>query len=190
MRKLNPYQVKVLITAALVAGVFAAFYFFIQTPRSSHLRHLQTEFYDKQSQIQQIENVVAQGYALEEGIKLFQKNRKNIDSKFPAKEEEGLKGISDFARHFNMEVTSLKSSSRIPFLFLNQEKVEIDGKTCYQVYAAVEMKGSYEHLVQYLAALKESLPAYISIEKLRIMRDSSGADKLSIFIDFNLYLLS
>ncbi len=187
---MSSQQIRMIVKPAVIIGAFVVFYFFIQSPRQSRLRQLQVEFYGAQAQIEQIEKVVAQGHALEEGIRLFQQNRKYIDAKFPAKEEEGLKGLSDIARSFAMEVFSLKSSPKMPFLSQSQEKVEIDGKTCYRVYVSMEMKGNYAQLIQYIMSLKESLPAYISVEKLRVIRDSAGSNKLSIFIDFHLYLLS
>ena len=187
---MNSYHIKILIKIALVASAFVLFYFFVQAPRSAKLKYLAAQLRSLQEQIQQIESVVAQGRTLQEGVKLFQQSRKNIDSKFPAKEEEGLKGLSDLEHRFDMEITSFKSTPRALFLLPNHEKVEIEGKACHVVYVSVEMKGTYGQLIQYIQSLKESLPAYVSVEKLRIIRDGTSSDRLSIFIDFNLYLLS
>ena len=76
------------------------------------------------------------------------------------------------------------------FLDENNQKVEIEEKTCELVPVTIEMKCFYKDLVKYIETLKKSLPAFISIERLRINKDKSGIPRLNIVLDLNLYLLS
>ncbi|MCK5178342.1 MAG: hypothetical protein KAR32_02345, partial [Candidatus Omnitrophica bacterium] len=79
---------------------------------------------------------------------------------------------------------------KVDFLDEDAQKVEIEGRVCQKFLVSIEIKAIYGDLVEYVDNLKESLPAYITIERMRIRKETSGARQLSITLDLNLYLLS
>lgn len=194
MRKLNSSEQKALLSASIMVVVFVLLWIFIYIPRYSHLSHLKFEFKETEHRIQQIEKVFSAQKDISEGIAQLKKQSQQINAKFPSKEEESLKMFSDFARKMNIEVTSVESQHKIPFLNQNQQKVQIDGQTCQSVFVSIDMKGSYKDFVRYLEVLKSALPAYVNFEKVQIRKNAeaatSGAQILNIRLELNLFLLS
>ena len=188
--KLTAQQKKIITTVAVITVPFVICWLFVYLPTRGMVNQLKAELNNVQNQIQQIEAMIEKGKTIEEGIKSLKERYVQIDSKFPEREEEGLRLLSDFARKQNIGIVSIKSQPRTAFLDKDSQKVEIEGKSCWQLSVSIEMKSGYADLLEYLKNLKESLPAYATFERLRINKDPSGMAKLNITMDLNLYLLS
>ena len=121
---------------------------------------------------------------------LLETRYKELNSKFPEKEEGALGALSDLAKKHKIEIRSIRSQPKSFFLDENAQKIEIDGKVCQIFLVSMEIRTSYRDLVEYIDALKEYLPAYVTIESMRINKEASGSLKLNVALDLALYLLS
>ena len=184
MKKISPSQKKIITVASIVMLVFLIAVFFIYVPEVKKLGQLKGELLNIQNQIQKIQKLA------EGGIELLREKSRQIDSKFPDSEKEGLSLISDFARKSNIEIISTNAKPKTPFAEEDKEKEEIEGKSCQVVSIAMEMKGDYKDLVRYIETLKESLPAYVTVERLSTHSDTQGSSLLTISLELKLYLLS
>ena len=178
-----------MIAVVIIAG-FVVLGFLVYSPIKGKVSGLRGDLTNIDSQIKQIETTVDPHRTVEEERKILEERCAKLNSKFPAKEEESLRMLSDFARKMNISVLSTRSQPKTSFLDADKQKVEISGKICQKILVTMEMKGSYKDFLKYLETLKESLPAYLTIERLRMSKDSSGMPVLNINLDINLYLLS
>lgn len=177
----------------MVSVGLAAFlipWFLVYLPTKNAVSRAKKELTAAETQIRQIEAIVDKAKSMEEGLTLLQGVFAKINNKFPRQEEESLAMLSDYARKLNIEVVSIKPSAK-EFLFDEDgQKIGIEGRFCQSLPVSLELRCSYKDLVGYLEALKKEVTAYLSIEKLRINKDSLGPAKLSVILDINLYLLS
>ena len=110
--------------------------------------------------------------------------------KFPSREEEALRLVSEFARARGISIISMKSRPKTEFLDVENKSVGMEEKICRILPVSIELTSSYKDLGQYIEILNESLPAYVTIEKLKIRKESGTASDLRIILELNLYLLS
>ncbi len=163
---------------------------FIYVPALRKIDALNSELSAMQSQIEQIEAAVGRERSIAAGIELLKNRYGQLDMKFPSKEEDALRSISELARERNIAIITMKSQPKVQFLDAENKNVEIDGKICQILPVAIEMKSGYKDLGQYIETLKKSLPAYVTIERLKIQKESGAALDLKVTLELNLYLLS
>jgi Tfp pilus assembly protein PilO len=190
MGKLSRSQRTIIIVSAvgvvfLIVGIII-FYF----PSKKRIKDLKTELDDMNQQIDRIFAIVGKEKSIGEGIQSLEELYKTISARFPQKEERGIRLLSDYARRLNMEVGSLVPASKVPFLDQEAHPVVIDGETCQAELVSMEMRGSYQDLVEYIRELQEDFPTLVTIESLSISKDSAGPDKLNIRLGLRFYLLS
>ena len=189
IKKLNIKE-HVLIVVLGVAGILGVSLTVTYFLAAKHIDSLRTELSGIENQIQQTE-VSDVSEPLGQRMNSLEEKSLELDSKFPAKEEEALRFLSDFAKKSAMDVISSQFQSRKDFLQPPEnKKIEAAGKTCQSFLLTMEMKGSYKDFLEYLASLKKSLPAYMTVERLKMIKDPSGAFQLNITVDLNLYLLT
>ncbi len=189
-RDLTPSQRKIFILAILLGVVFFLVWIFIVIPRQITLSRMKEELKSIQNQILEIESIVPKDAKIDQVIRAFDEEKQRLVSKFPNRDEEGIKMLSDYARKFNIEIVSLRSQTKVLFFDRDQKKVEIEGKNCYQVLVSIELKSQFKNLVQYLQDLKKTFPRYITLEKVKINKDFSSPNSLYVTVDLYLYLLT
>ena len=154
------------------------------------MNSLKQNLQEVNSQVQEIKTAMDQDQSIDQTIALLEENVRRLDSKFPTKEEEALRTISDLARKFQLEIVSINSQNKVECVDKNSQKIELNGKTCETIKVRLAIKGTYKDLANYLDALRELLPSYMIVDHLGIARDASGLTKLNINLDLNLYFLS
>lgn len=188
--KFSPSQKKITIIGLAILLAFLVFWLFIYLPSKNTVKRIKSELISADNEIGEIEAAISEAKTADEGIRLLKQRYQELNNKFPPGEEDSLRMLSDFAKKLNIEITSIKpGGSKRPFLDEDNKNVEIEGKTCQIVSVSIEMSCLYKDLVEYLQTLKESLPAFMSIEKLKISKDKLLTKKLNITLDLNLYLL-
>ena len=190
MKKITATQRKIILLTAIVALAFSAVWFFVYLPERNRLHQFKEQLADVESQIRQVQGDAQANKAVEEKIKFLQERYKYVETKFPPKEYEALRLLSDFARKVNVNILSIRSEPKEIFLDEAQQKIEVEGKVCQRLPVSVELKCRYQDMLAYLEMLEDFLPAYVTVEGLRIRKDEAGSFKLDMTLDLNLYLLS
>lgn len=190
MKKLSAEQKKILLMSAIAVGVLLVFWLLIYLPSENKLKALKQELALTQSQIESINAIIKGKNSAEEGIRQLKEDYAVLKNRFPAQEQEGTAALSGIAKKLNVEVASVKSEESHPFRDAENQTVSIEGKTCQVVPVIAEMKCSYRDLVKYLFTIKQTLPAYETLEKIKISKDKFGSGKLNITLELNLYLLN
>lgn len=181
---------KLILAALVVAAVFVSFGLFVIRPRLEHLENVKSQFRDTQQQIEDVESKLTAGRTLEQYISALYKEAQALDRSFPAREDETIGKISDMARRSNIEILSVKSQLKEQYFDNDQQEVAVQGKKCRTVAVAMQLRGSYKDVIIYLEALKRSLPAYFTVEKLDIQKSGPTPPLLNVSFEINLYLLS
>ncbi|MFH1360212.1 MAG: hypothetical protein ABIJ41_04145 [Candidatus Omnitrophota bacterium] len=190
IKKISPSQKKIIYSTGAGLVVFLLAWGFFYVPVKRRLRELKADYDQTLSHIQRIESIFGGSENMNEGLSRIEERRRELDAKFPLKEEEALKMLSDFARDLNMEMISIEPQPKTIFLDKNGSEVSIEGKTVKKVFVSLSMKGGFRECVGYLEMLKESLQAFVTIESLDVQKSGSGSAKLVINLDLNIYLLS
>lgn len=181
---------KLLLFAAIAAGIFLLFGSLVIRPRLERLRNIQLQLRDTRQQIHEIESGLTAGRTLEQYISSLYKESQSLDQAFPAREDETIGKISDIARRSNIEVLSVKPQLKKQYFDENQQEVTVQGKKCYSVAVAMQARGSYQDLVLFLDSLKKDLPAYFTVERLDMQKAGPVPPLLNISFEINLYLLT
>ncbi|MFH0762302.1 MAG: hypothetical protein V1925_00200 [Candidatus Omnitrophota bacterium] len=181
-------QKKIAVSAAILLIAFLAVWVFLYLPSRNTLRNLKAQLAAAQSQIKEIEEILGRGVSLAQGLVVLKGQYNELAAKFPSKEEESIKFFSESAKELNIELASIKSEPMRPLL-IDKEKALIEDKICYYVPVSIEMDCFYAEFVKYAQGLKESLPALVTLEKLKMTRNEGSDKKLDIAVDLNLYLL-
>lgn len=179
-----------ILAALIVAGVFVLFGSFVIRPRLKHLENVKSQFRNTQQQIEEVESRLTAGRTLEQYISALYKEAQALDQAFPAREDETIGKISDIARESNVEILSVKSQLKKQYFDNDQQEVAVQGKKCHTVAVSMQLRGSYKDVIIYFEALKRSLPAYFTVEKLDIQKSGPTPPLLNVLFEINLYLLS
>jgi len=191
MKKINDSQKKTIIYGAIAGGVFLIFWIFLYGPSRSHANRLKSRLLIVQGEVQDIESMVDRDRPVSESINLLRERQKELENKFPEKEEQSLRGLSDIARSLDIEVISISPQQKKTFLDDSNAQTKIKGKTCQRVYVGMKIRCSYEGLVRFIGALKKDLPAFVTVEHLEIQKYATGSRKrLSVVLELNLFLLT
>lgn len=188
--KFSQSQKKIITISLLVVVVFLVFLFFIYLPSRDTVIKIKSELLSCENQIQEIKTIVSGVKSQGEGIRILKEKLKGLDNKFPSKEEEASKMLSALARKVNIEIISVKLESKKELIDENNNKIGIEEKTCQSILVSMEIKCPYKDLISYIRALKESLPALVTVEALRISKDGPQPLTLNVTLTLNLYILS
>lgn len=186
---INENQKRIIIMSAAGLFIFLLFWVFLYFPSNREIARLKRELALTQRQIQGIEILLAGSKSRDEAVYSLKQRQQYLDSKFPQKEEESLRIITEVARKMNINVVSLQPGLRAEFLDGSGKQVLIDGKAVCYLPITIEVVCFYKDLVNYLTELKNVLPAFVSVSSLNINKDNRSTGKIQANAGFNLYLL-
>ena len=186
LKRISRSQKRIIIVSMAVLVVFLAVWGGMYVPTQEWIDRLKKDLDGIERQIREIEAMITDGKEMGEGIRLLEGRYQQLISKFPSREETALTSLFDLASRVNMEITSIRSQVKR----LCRQPVTTEGKSCYEVPLSLELRGSYQGLVEYIGLLRESLPAFITFEKINIYPGKSGTSELSISLEIQLYLLA
>ena len=183
-------QKKIIFRSLVTISVFLILWLFIYLPAKKEVKRIKLELSRVEGEIKNIASIAGKTIK-DEGIKSMHERLQALNNKFPAKEEEALRLLSNFAKKLNIGLISIKPKPKEIFLDEDDQELKIEEKTCKIVFISVRMRSDYENLVKYIETLKDNLPGFITIEELNIAKYKfQNTARLEITLDFNLYLLS
>ena len=186
IKEMSKGQKKIILVASIAFFALLIFLFFIYLPTRSAVRRIKQELSVIENQIQGIEAMVGK----DKGGRMLQERYQELQAKFPTGEEESISMLSGLADKYRIVLVSLKPGAKEIFSDAQNEKIEIEGRTCQKMPISLEIKSGFTDFFRYLESLKASLPAYTTIEGLNIRRGPIGSTKLDISLNLNLYLLA
>ncbi|MBU1112432.1 MAG: hypothetical protein KKH93_00980 [Candidatus Omnitrophica bacterium] len=184
-------QKKIIIAASLAILVFVIFLFFVYIPGKKEMSQLKSTLQAKQKEIQDIQMMVDQGQPLEESIRMLKERFDFLEGKFPVKEEEPLRMISDLARKAKVNLVSINPGPKKNLVDKNQKNLTVDNKACQRITVAISLDCSYKDLVKYIELLKQELSALVIVDNLEVNKNNSGSNRdLKVRLGISFYLLS
>lgn len=115
---------------------------------------------------------------------------RKLNDAFPKDESDTLRSLAETAQRLHIELESIRPQ---PQTVLTEEgglAVSIEGRQSRTVRVSVEMKCAYKDLVRYIHELKETIPAFTSVDRVSIDKDVSEQARLHVVLDITVYLLS
>ncbi len=192
MRELIDTQKKIGISIAVLVLVLLCAWLFLYRPTASKLKELKTRFHDIEAAIRQIESIASRGKDLKDSIMDLEETRSRLKQKFPAKEEESLRILSQLARDNDIEVIRFKPQSKKLFRSAGDRQGDavIEGKTCRQLSVVLELRSTYHDLLHYIDALKSSGAAFFVVRKMELRKNYTDSRLLSVGCTIDFYYLS
>ncbi len=188
MKDITASQKKIIIISAISIVALLIFWISVYMPSRNNAIKTKSELSNVEAQIQEIEAIIGKDKTINEGMIYLRERYEYLNNKFPEKEEESLRMLSNFAREMNVEILSIKPQQKRTFLDENKKEVKIEGKACQRVFVRVEMRCACRNLIGFIETLRESLPTFISIESLSINKDKRDLS-LKTTLGLNLHLL-
>jgi len=190
IRSMSLSQKKLMLSGITIAALFSALWFFVYMPSRAEVLKLEAELSDTQSQIRQIEEIMADGKISGIGIGMLKEKYRRLKERFPEDEEEGIAALSTIARSCGIKVVSSSVQAKTEFVDDSQQPVVFEGKALQVILVSLELKATYKELLKYIQAMRNSLSVLATVESLSIDADEAGPKKLNVVLGVNLYFSS
>jgi|GEM_PF-901812 len=190
IKNLAKSEKKLLMSSAIALLALLIVFFAVYLPIKSKVKKFAKEQFQIDGQIKEIEELVGDDTTASKGFAQLKERFEALNKKFPQEEKEAIILISSFAQRLNIDIITMRPQSKKDFLDEKEAKVVIDGKTCRMVSVSLEMRALYEDLVEYIRALRQLLPSFVTIDDLKITKDRTDSPVLHIRLILNLYLLA
>lgn len=187
---LSKAQKKIVTTSSIVVAAFLFFLIIVYLPSHKAVKNVKAELSYIESEIGEIGDTIGKDQPQYLGIELVQSKFAKLSSKFPQKEEDSLQVITNIARKLNIGIVALEPERKKVFTTNSGKELELDGKIIQVVYIDIRMKSFYRDLAKYIEALKEDLPAFMTVEDIKISKGISDTAKLDVRLKIGIYLSS
>lgn len=151
---------------------------------------MKAQLYSAEKEIAEIESIISESKSMDTGINLLQEEYRVLNRKFPQAEEDALKALSETARTLKIELVSVRSQPKAALLDAENKGLIMDNLACQKVACSIEMRCAYKELAKYLSLLRESVPAFLVIDGLKVIKDDAGASRLNIIINISAYIFT
>lgn len=184
-------QKKIIYHGLIITFVFLILWLFIYIPMDKRLKVMKSEIVSIENEISSIEQMIGVKTIKADTIKQLQSRYKKLLGKFPAKEEESLKMLSDLAKRENILIVSIKPKVKQVCVNSQNQPLVVEEMRCQRVYVDMIFDASYIELLRYIESLGDDFPAFVTIEKCDVAKHTASMGKsLRINLEFYLYLLS
>lgn len=170
---------KVIIKAGSCAAAIFLFWALIYFPAQKRCKALKSDFEAVKAQVAAIESRGGRdGRDIAQMVESLQKDfGRNMD-KIPHAEEGALKLIAAEAAKHGVAIISMSPAARRPMLDENNNNLFVENIQCFEIPIALEIKGSYKSIGEYLRALREDAAVLIRVEDINIAKSSTSGQQL------------
>lgn len=187
---INPKDKSMLTVAGICVFIIFLFWALIYFPANRRLGLLRAEFNSIKREISAIESRGGkEGRDIAKMIESLQKDFNSAMQKLPAREEDTLRFISNEANRLGVEIIATQPRPKRPALDSGNSAIFIEGKQCFEIPVAIEARGIYKSIGEYLMVLRDGSPSLIKIEDARIQKDEAIAPRLKANLELALCIL-
>lgn len=187
---INLENKKILVVAAVCAGIIVVFWAFIYFPAANRLKAVKAELASIKREISDIESRSGKrSRDIAQMIESLHKEFKEINQKFPTEEENALKMLSSAASRLKIDIVYMRPQQKKEVLNPQGNRVLIDGAQCFSMTISMEMTGLYKNIGEYVKWLREDFPPLVTMEDISIMRDESRIPQLNAKMELTLHVL-
>lgn len=169
----------------LILGVFALVF----EPRQKQLDILRLKTLALEKEAQFIDKVIPKNLPPQEARNKLKDIYRQMNKKRAPTIPSITKQLSDYARRHGMQVVSMASQSKIALVDHGGFSIKIDGSQLQSFDVKIELKSTYTNLVKYFEVINRLVPAYVVCEKMRLLNDAPGSERLRAAIELKIYTL-
>ena len=160
----------------VIAGILIILIFWglVYLPSRRHVQRFQSQLdevekqLNKVKEIKEVKEAISKGYVYTQSVEGLRNELAGVVKNIATEQESPLKYISSSVRQLNLEMVSIKPSSKKPLLDKNKKQIKVAGAVCFQLPVQLRLKGSYIAIVKYIEALRKNAPSLIAVEDLKI----------------------
>ena len=116
MKEISQSQVKIIAAFFILVAAFFVFWLFVYAPGRDSMEDMKSELAVVQAQIVDIESKLDKDVPIGESVRLLKEKFSRLDSRFPEKEEETIRALSELAQKRNIEVVSIQPRAKVIFI--------------------------------------------------------------------------
>ena len=189
LNKISAWLKNPLYRLGVIAFLFLFIWMIIIILGKNQIRMGKLKFKELNSNISQIQNMIGASQSVEKGRELLKNKLNLLNSKFPSKEDAALQALSELAKFFDLNISSIKFNSKETYLTKGGQSKIIDGKECKLLNVFIILEGSYQDFFQLIYKMPGSLPVLIKIEHFTMHKSALHPKWLDITLELKLYLL-
>lgn len=186
IKNIKRHEAAIITMAAIVILFIIIFWLSVYSPAKKRMNDLKNQFNTLESEMKKIEAMAEGGKSLDTAYTEFYRRLTALDAKIPREERTTLGDLSAQADKMNIEVSSIRpervKESGLP--------VKIEARDVKAMPISMHIICDYITLGEYLNALRDTLPALISVDLLTINGPPSKGGRLDITLNLTLYLLT
>ena len=160
----------------VAAGILIILIFWglVYLPSRRHVQRFQSQLDEVEKQlykvkeIKEVKEAISKGYVYTQSIEGLRNGLAAVSKNIATEQESSLEYISSSARELNLEMLSMKPSSKKPLQDKNTKQIKIAGADCFQLPVQLKLKGRYVAIVKYISALRKNAPSLITVEDLKL----------------------
>ncbi|MDD5422985.1 MAG: type 4a pilus biogenesis protein PilO [Candidatus Omnitrophota bacterium] len=184
-------QQKIIIFTAVFLLALTVFLVFIYMPADARLKGLKQKYNAIQTEIDEFRRTIGADKPLEQSIIAFRSRIEALGKKFPGKEEIVFKELSSLAQGMDIEITSMNPSKKVVVKGAEGQDLLIKDCVVEEISISMALKTSYKKLGEFLRALKEEFPIFVTIENVNIAKaGDKDSPVLNVALSINTYLIS
>ncbi len=182
---------KGIIIAGIFVFVVALLFQFVYFPKSRQVRRLSSEYKNIKQDIDGLYNFIGTEGNLEENIIERRRDLAILESAFPFEKEVSnvIKQLNDQARHFNVNVISLKPEDLLIYKDHEGKEVKVSDYFCKCMPLTLNVESRYKALGEFLLNLETNRSPIVTIEKVDIKKDEDKAPATKAEIRLTAYIL-
>lgn len=190
LKQLSFRQIKIFIVAAAMMITFYIIWNYVYIPVKKDFKKNSEELVSVSQRVKAVEGFIPMGETTGEQIKKMKADLEALTKKLPTDEEESLNMFTEFMRQLDIRVESTNISNRKFLLDDQNTKMIVDGQNVEILLITFRLKSDYEGVVRLITQMRESIPAFVSVERVTIDAAREENEKLSVILDVNMYLLA
>ncbi|MBU1006984.1 MAG: type II secretion system protein M [Candidatus Omnitrophica bacterium] len=179
----------------LIAGVsaFAVLVLlqFIYMPKYREVRKLTAEYKEATKEIDELYNFIGGRQGLEKNILNIRKDLTLLRKAFPSEKEisDIIKQLNDEARHFKVNVISLKPRNLSMYKDSDGGELKVAGYLCKSMPLTLNVDGKYQAVGEFIADLESGMDPLIVVEEIVMRKKENSASGVEAEIGLDAFML-
>ena len=182
---------KNILIVSVIVFIIALLFQFVYFPRLRQVRSLNREYKSIARDIDELYSFIGRDGSLEDNIIERRRGLAMLESAFPFEKgvSDIIKQLNEQARHFNVNVISLKPRNFEIYRDREGKELKVSDYCCKCMPLTLNVESRYRALGEFLLNIETNKSPMISIEEVEIEKDKDKTSTIKADIELTAYIL-
>ena len=182
---------KNILIVSVIVFIIALLFQFVYFPRLRQVRSLNREYKSIARDIDELYSFIGRDGSLEDNIIERRRGLAMLESAFPFEKgvSDIIKQLNEQARHFNVNVISLKPRNFEIYRDREGKELKVSDYFCKCMPLTLNVESRYRALGEFLLNIETNKSPMISIEEVEIEKDKDKTSTIKADIELTAYIL-